>query len=189
MRSVTKNRNFSLISEKMEITEIPIEPTTKKVVVINLDENRQVHVDLEGYYMTIGGEWLKPKTATEFCFCNKSAKKSINKAKLTLNITQDMIGNLQNNMKYRLLEKNREQSSYLLLSDKEEKIPSLVKLAAAIVSLGKPSSETIIGIPKTLQPLIKLDWEKSKQRIMDWKRYYERIDEPIIYKPLCVCEN
>ena len=58
----------------MEKTEISIEPKIKKVVFINLDEIRHVHVELEAYYMTIGGEWLKPKTATEFCFAIKMPK-------------------------------------------------------------------------------------------------------------------
>ncbi len=171
----------------MEKTKISIESHVKGVLVINLEEKRHIYIEYEAPYNILGGEWLKPNTVTEFCFCNDKARKAIEESNLKLSITERVLGNLSHDMQYHPLNQQEGKHSYLLHSNKIGRIPSLLRLASAIVALEKPSREMISGIPITLQQNIPLDWKKPKNKIIDWTNYYET--KPIVHRLFCECKD
>ncbi len=164
----------------------------KKVIIINL-ETKPINVYYAAPYYSKNGkrsrgatgwEKLESNSLTEFCL--KGVNIKVNNGILKLFISNPMTADIIKELQFFPLttgDKNQKQKGFLIHST--GKVPSMEKLAAAMVIFQNFSRKSIQKIPSSLQSLVSVERKLTKVKIMD-------IEEDQEARPLvtyCVCKE
>ena len=164
----------------------------KKVIIINL-EMKPINVYYAAPYYSktgkrsrgaTGWEKLETNSVTEFCLkgVNSKVYNGILKMYISNPMTADTIKELQF-FPLTTGDKNQKQKGFLIHST--GKVPSMEKLAAAMVILQNFSRKAIQKIPRSLQSLVSVERKLTKVDIKDIKE--DQVAKPLI--TYCICEK